>query len=36
MGAEFKYLLVKEQDKKIGLTVNTVGFQNIKRIVHIR
>ncbi len=30
MGAEFKYLLVKEQDKKIGLTVNTVGFQNIK------
>lgn len=30
LGAEFKYLLVNEQDRSIGLTVNTVGFQNIK------
>jgi AraC-like DNA-binding protein len=27
---EFKYLLVSEQDRKLGLTVNAVGFQHIK------
>jgi AraC-like DNA-binding protein len=27
---EFKYLLVTEKDRKMGLTVNTVGFQSIK------
>lgn len=30
LGAEFKYLIVSEQDKKYGLTVNTVGFQIIQ------
>lgn len=30
LGAEFKYLIVNEQDKKLGLYVNTVGFQSIK------
>lgn len=29
-GVEFKYLLVNEQDRSTGLTVNTVGFQNIR------
>jgi len=29
-GADFKYLIVSEQDKSYGLTVNTVGFQEIK------
>ncbi|MDD3788278.1 MAG: AraC family transcriptional regulator [Petrimonas sp.] len=28
-GIDFKYLLVNEQDKKFGLTVNTVGFQPV-------
>lgn len=28
-GIDFKYLLVKETDKRFGLTVNTVGFQPI-------
>lgn len=30
LGVDIKYLLVNEQDKKLGLTVNTVGFQTIK------
>lgn len=30
LGVEFKYLLLNEKDKKLGLTVNTVGFQTIK------
>lgn len=30
LGVEFKYLLVNEKDKKLGLSVNTVGFQTIK------
>lgn len=29
-GVEFQYLLVSEQDKKLGLTVSTAGFQPIK------
>lgn len=29
LGADFKYLIVNELDKKYGLTVNTVGFQTI-------
>lgn len=28
-GAEFKYLIVSERDRKFGLSVNTVGFQTI-------
>jgi len=28
-GAEFKYLIVNDKDKKFGLTINTVGFQCI-------
>jgi len=27
--ADFKYIIVNEQDKSYGLTVNTVGFQEI-------
>jgi AraC-like DNA-binding protein len=30
LGVEFKYLLVNDKDKKLGLSVNTVGFQSIK------
>ncbi len=30
LGVEFKYLIENENDKKIGLTVNIVGFQSIQ------
>lgn len=30
LGAEFKYLIVNEKDRKYGLSVNTVGFQSIQ------
>jgi len=30
LGADFKYLMVSELDKKYGLTVNTVGFQIVQ------
>jgi AraC-like DNA-binding protein len=30
LGADFKYLIVNESDKRYGLTVNTVGFQTIQ------
>jgi AraC-like DNA-binding protein len=30
LGAEFKYLIVNDKDRKFGLSVNTVGFQCIK------
>jgi AraC-like DNA-binding protein len=30
LGVEFKYLIVNEQDKKFGVSVNTVGFQSIQ------
>ncbi len=29
LGAEFKYLIVNDMDRKFGLWVNTVGFQSI-------
>ena len=29
LGADFKYLIVNDKDKKFGLSVNTVGFQSI-------
>ena len=29
-GADFKYLIVNERDKRFGLSVTTVGFQAIK------
>ena len=34
LGVEFKYLLVNEKDRKLGLCVNTVGFQTIKPFAH--
>ena len=29
-GADFKYLIVNERDKRFGLSVTTVGFQAIR------
>ena len=30
-GADFKYLIVNERDKRFGLSVTTVGFQAIRK-----